>query len=94
MSPKKFVALIFYFFDGIQPLLGLTVGFGVRSALDLAAESGVFQGLFHRVLSDFESKHSMRKIFVSGFFMDRLQLFLQSLEFLLQSLQLIFLSWF
>ena len=53
--------------------------------LYLAAETGVFEGLFHGMLSDFERQHSVCEIFVTGFFMDRLQLFLQSLQFLLSA---------
>src|SRR6516225_6348743 len=60
VSGKKFIALIFDVFDGVQPLFCLIVGFGIRLMLNLAAESGVLQCFFDCVVRDFECKHSMR----------------------------------
>ena len=44
--------------------------FGIWLVLNLTTQAGVFEGLFHRMFSDFERQYSMREVFVSGFFMD------------------------
>jgi hypothetical protein len=34
--------------------------FGIRFVLNLSTETGVFESLFHRMISDFERKDSVR----------------------------------
>ena len=63
-----------------------------RRAVKPAAKAGVFESLFDCMFSDFERERSMGEVFVSGFFVDRLEPFLQSFTFLLKGCQLIFLS--
>ena len=75
-----------------MPLLSLPVCSRISLVLNLATQAGVFESLFHGMFGDFERECSMREVFVSGFFVDRLKLFLQSFTFLLKRCQLIFLS--
>ena len=67
MSFKKLAALDSQPFHDLVPLLSLTVCFGIWLVLNLSAETGVFERLFHRVFSDLKRKYPMGEVFVSGF---------------------------
>jgi hypothetical protein len=57
--------------------------------LNLATQTGVLESLLHRVFSDLERQHSMRKICIAGFVVDRLQPPLKSFAFTHETFQLI-----
>ena len=67
MSFKKIAALDSQPFHDLVPLLSLPVCFWILLVLNLTAQAGVFERLFHRVFSDFKRKYSMGEVFVTGF---------------------------
>src|ERR1051325_5009840 len=92
MSLEEFTSFVFQARDYLVPLARLTMRFCIRFMLDFSSQTGMLQGFLDRMLGDFEGEDSVGKVFVFGFIVDLLELFLQSLQILLQRLQLIFLG--
>src|SRR5437879_11162723 len=88
MSFKKLTALGVQILNDLVPLLRLTVCFGIWLVLNLSAEAGVFERLFHRVFGDLKRQDSMFEVFITRFLMDLLELLLKPFKFHPKGLEL------